>query len=216
MPNPVDPNQGIPSIRPMFRTLGIAASGLSAQRLRMETIATNIANAETTHTAAGGPYRRRVVQMETATAESFKKSLDAAGDASAADRPAMAVRSGVGANAGADASDPMAAAEASFEKKMNEADKVTGAAADDADKKASSSEGEPWGVRVSAIVEDPAQGPLVYDPAHPDADANGFVRYPNVHLTDELVDMMDAKRMYEANVTVFQAAKQMLRRAIDI
>lgn len=208
MPNPVESSNGIPSIRPLFRTMGIAASGLTAQRLRMETIATNIANAETTHTAAGGPYRRRVVQMEAATADSFKKSLDAAGEA-AADRPLVSARPGV------DATDPMAAAEARFEKRMGEADKLSGASREEAEAGAEG-DGDPWGVRVSAIVEDQTEGPLVYDPAHPDADANGYVRYPNVRITDELVDMMDAKRMYEANVTVFQAAKQMLRRAIEI
>ncbi len=211
MPNPVDPNQGgIPLIRPMFRTMGIAASGLTAQRLRMETIATNIANAETTHTAAGGPYRRRVTQMDAATADSFKQSLESAASG-ASEKPLLSTRTG----ASADAADLMAAAEAKFDKSLSAADKLSGAAAEAADE-AGADKADGWGVRVSAITEDPSEGPLVYDPAHPDADANGFVRYPNVRITDELVDMMDAKRMYEANVSVFQAAKQMLRRAIEI
>lgn len=210
MPDPVDPTRGAASlVRPMFRTLGIAASGLSAQRLRMETIATNIANAETTRTSAGGPYRRRMVQMEAATADSFKKSLGAVAD------PAAAEKSPVTARTMSLDSDPMAAAEAAFDRKMSAADQLTGAATEDAENAASKSE-EPWGVRVSAIIEDQTDGPLVYDPAHPDADATGYVRYPNVRITDELMDLMDAKRMYEANVTVFQATKQMLRRAIDI
>lgn len=210
MPDPVTPPKGgLPLIRPLFRTLGIAASGLSAQRLRMETIATNIANAETTHTAAGGPYRRRMVQMEAATADDFKKSLDAAKE-QANDLPSITR----GANAAA-TDDPIAAAEAKFEQRLKEADKISGQAAADAEE-ADASKEEGWGVKVTAIVEDESQGPLVYDPAHPDADANGYVRYPNVRITDELMDMMDAKRMYEANVSVFQAAKQMLRQAIQI
>lgn len=209
MPDPFDPNKGIPSIRPMFRTLGIAASGLSAQRLRMETIATNIANAETTRTSAGGPYRRRMVQMEASTADSFRQSLDALGSSATTERPLVASRTATGTI------DPMAAAEADFQKKISAADKLSGAAAEDAEIAATNG-GDPWGVRASAIVEDQSEGPLVYDPAHPDADANGYVRYPNVRITDELMDLMDAKRMYEANVTVFQATKQMLRRAIDI
>lgn len=209
MPDPVESSKTQSLVRPLFRTMGIAASGLTAQRLRMETIATNIANAETTHTAGGGPYRRRVVQMEAATAESFAKSLDAAKDS--ADKPVGLVKK-AGASAEEDA---LAAAEAKFEKRLNEADKVTGQAAEDAERAAKDG-GEGWGVRVSAIVEDQSEGPLVYDPAHPDADTNGYVRYPNVRITDELVDLMDAKRMYEANVTVFQAAKQMLRGAINI
>jgi flagellar basal-body rod protein FlgC len=56
----------------------------------------------------------------------------------------------------------------------------------------------------------------VYDPGHPDANAQGYVRYPNVRITDEMVDLMEARRVYEANATVFQAAKQLLRRALDI
>jgi flagellar basal-body rod protein FlgC len=127
--------------RPMFGTLSISASGLSAQRFRMDTIATNIANAETTHTADGGPYRRRTVEMQ---------------------------------------------------------------AADGA------------GVQVTGVSEDATAGPLVYDPGHPDANADGYVRYPNVSVTDEMVGLMDARRMYEANATVFQATKSMLKAAIDI
>jgi flagellar basal-body rod protein FlgC len=72
------------------------------------------------------------------------------------------------------------------------------------------------GVQVSGIVEDASEGPLVYEPGHPDADASGYVRYPNVRITDEIVDLMDARRVFEANATVFQSAKQMLRRSIDI
>jgi flagellar basal-body rod protein FlgC len=72
------------------------------------------------------------------------------------------------------------------------------------------------GVRVAAIAEDNSEGALIYDPSHPDADDKGYVRMPNVNITDELVDMMDARRMYEANATVFQAMKNMLQRAIQI
>jgi flagellar basal-body rod protein FlgC len=151
----------------MFRTLRIAASGLSAQRQRLETIATNIANAETTRTADGTPYRRRMVELGTQTTA-------------------------------AALTDPLFTAQA-----VNAA--VAG-------------EGlEPTtGVSVSGIVEDMTEGPLVYDPGHPDADQNGYVRMPNVRVTDEMVDLMDARRVYEANATVFQSAKAMLRRSIDI
>lgn len=230
MPNPVDPTKGntIPGIRPMFRTMGIAASGLSAQRLRMETIAMNIANAETTHTAAGGPYKRRVVQMEAATAEDFQKSLNAARESVTPDALGRSGATGVAAaaarnrNAAAGLSaaigsdDPIAAAQAAFDKKIAEADKAAGTTQAEAEEGQGAGTGDPWGVKVIAINEDPSEGPLVYDPAHPDADPNGYVRMPNVRITDELIDMMDAKRMYEANVTVFQAAKQMLRRSIEI
>jgi flagellar basal-body rod protein FlgC len=66
------------------------------------------------------------------------------------------------------------------------------------------------------VMEDGSAGRMVYDPGHPDADANGYVKMPNVDLSTEMVDLMLARRMHEANVTVFQAAKAMLRRAIDI
>ena len=72
------------------------------------------------------------------------------------------------------------------------------------------------GGQVVAVGEDQSEGPLVYDPGHPDANAQGYVRYPNVRITDEMVDLMEARRVYEANATVFQAAKQLLRRALDI
>lgn len=65
-------------------------------------------------------------------------------------------------------------------------------------------------------VEDARPGRQVYDPGHPDADADGFVSYPNVDLNTELVDMMIARRVHEANATVFQSAKAMLRKALDI
>ena len=69
--------------------------------------------------------------------------------------------------------------------------------------------------QVDAVV-DPRPGRQVYDPGHPDADKDGFVTYPNVDVNNELVDMMVARRVFEANASVFQAAKAMLRRALDI
>ncbi len=72
------------------------------------------------------------------------------------------------------------------------------------------------GVQVTGVAEDATPGPLVYDPSHPDANADGYVRYPNVSVTDEMVGLMDSRRMYEANATVFQATKSMLKAAIDI
>jgi len=65
-------------------------------------------------------------------------------------------------------------------------------------------------------VSDPRPGRTLYDPGHPDADADGFVAFPNVDVNTELVDMMVARRVFEANATVFQAAKAMLRRSLDI
>jgi flagellar basal-body rod protein FlgC len=75
---------------------------------------------------------------------------------------------------------------------------------------------DPPGVVVTGVEADGTEGPLVYDPGHPDANEDGYVRYPNVRVTDELVSMMEARRLYEANATVFDAVKSMLRRATEI
>jgi flagellar basal-body rod protein FlgC len=163
---PPDPYRAL--VRPMFRTLAISASGLSSQRQRLDVIANNIANAETTRTEDGTPYRRRMVVLEANTPAGQPFELSAAGVPSEFRLPTGSPLEAVG------------------------------------------------GVRVAGIEEDVTEGPLVYDPGHPDADAQGYVRYPNVRLTDEMVHLMDARRLYEANATVFQAAKAMLRSAINI
>jgi flagellar basal-body rod protein FlgC len=153
----------------MFRTLGIAASGLTAQRMRLDVIASNIANAETTRVADGGTaYQRQVVRMA------------ARGNAW---QPYETTANGDPSNFRLDSGNPLDAMH---------------------------------GVSVDAVEADASEGPLVYDPGHPDADGSGYVRMPNVRITDELVDMMDARRVYEANATVFQSAKSMLRRALEI
>lgn len=121
--------------------LGIAASGMARQQQFLDVISNNIANAETTRTADGGPYQRQVAIAGT--------------------------------------------------------DPVTGAP-------------------TTTVVSDTRPGRLVYDPGHPDADATGYVHYPNVDVANETVDLMIARRMHEANATVFQSAKAMLRRALDI
>ncbi|HYV99736.1 MAG TPA: flagellar basal body rod protein FlgC [Gemmatimonadaceae bacterium] len=142
MANPINP-----AAPPMFSTLRIASSGLSGERLRMDVIATNIANADTTRTPDGGPYRRRVVQMESADSSQFASQLES---------------------------------------------------------------------RVRTVVEDPTPGNRVYEPGHPDADADGYVTYPNVNVTQEIVDLMDARRLFEANATVFQVTKALLNKSLEI
>jgi flagellar basal-body rod protein FlgC len=150
-----------------FRPLDLASSGMTVQRIRLETAIHNIANAETTRTDAGGPYRRRVVRLEEVTREGSPPPFPPLPlDAAARTAP-----------------DPTAAF---------------------------------GGARVVAIEEDPTEGPILYDPGHPDADAAGYVRMPNVSITEEIIEIQEARRLYEANATVFQAARQLLRRALDI
>jgi flagellar basal-body rod protein FlgC len=182
----------------MFRSLAIASSGLSAQRQRMETIASNIANAETTNAANGQPYKRRVTLLAPGTGPTGVAGV-AAPSAGSQDpfngvRP-FEVPSGT-TSAVAPGDDVQHYEVPVLETNTPE----TGTA----------------GVHVAGIAEDTSEGPLVYDPGHPDADKNGYVRYPNVRVTDEMVDMMDARRVYEANASVFQSAKAMLRQALDI
>lgn len=72
------------------------------------------------------------------------------------------------------------------------------------------------GVRVSRIVEDDDPPRLEYNPSHPDADEQGYVRLPNVNVVTEMVDMISASRAYEANVTALNAAKSMALKALEI
>ena len=73
------------------------------------------------------------------------------------------------------------------------------------------------GVKVAMIAEDTTTDmKMVYDPSHPDADANGYVTYPNVDTVTEMTNMIDATRSYEANVTAFNASKQMLLKTLEI
>jgi flagellar basal-body rod protein FlgC len=72
------------------------------------------------------------------------------------------------------------------------------------------------GVRVAGIVEDSTPPRRVYDPGHPDADAQGYVTMPNVNTVTEMTDLIGASRAYEANVTAMQTAKSMFARTLDI
>jgi len=132
----------------LFGGLAISGSGMTAERLRMDVIAENLANAQSTRGADGQPYRRKEVVLGEAGGQSFQDVLD--------------------------------------------------------------------GVRVKAVVEDQSPGKKVYDPAHPDADKQGFVTMPNVDTVTEMVDLITASRGYEANVQAMNAAKQMFQRTLDL
>lgn len=164
------PGPGVPGdgYRPFFRSMAIVASGLSAQRTRIEIIADNIANAETTQTGDGTPYRRKVAQLQEVPFHELMAQRE--------------VRAGV----------------------PNPWVRVPEVG------------GEPGGVKVVGVVEDATEGPIVYDPGHPDADDDGYVQMSNVRITDEMVNLMEARRMYEANASVFDAVKSMLRRAAQL
>jgi flagellar basal-body rod protein FlgC len=72
------------------------------------------------------------------------------------------------------------------------------------------------GVKVAGIVEDQTPLKRIYDPGHPDADANGYVTMPNVNTVTEMTDLISASRSYEANVTAMQTAKTMFSKTLDL
>lgn len=199
LPIPTGSTQG----RPMFRSLGIAGSGMSAQRQRMEAIAQNIANADVTRGANGAPYKRRDVVVESANGQTatFAPGVMGAGAPGGTGLGTMGVASGSGAGAMSVSGDRQQTIEVPV---LNGTSSMVGP------------DSGQLGVRVTGIVEDSGEGRMVYEPGHPDADANGYVRYPDIDTTQELVKLMDAKRIYEANASVFQTAKSILRASLDI
>ena len=72
------------------------------------------------------------------------------------------------------------------------------------------------GVSIERIIEDSTPYRLKYEPGHPDADENGYVMMPNVDMVTEMVDMIDAHRAYEANITALNGTKSMLMKALEI
>jgi flagellar basal-body rod protein FlgC len=130
-----------------FSAMETSASGLTAQRTRMNVASSNLANVSTTRTASGGPYQRKDVILAATPGE-----------------PGTATA----------------------------------------------------GVEVQAIQQDTAPPRMEYDPGHPDANAQGYVAYPNVNMVEEMVDMITASRAYEAGVTALDTAVSLAERAISI
>ena len=137
----------------VFSAMEVAASGLTAERGRMNVVAGNLANARTTRTAEGGPYKRL---------------------------------------------DPVFSAKAlhpgSFDPILRKVETV----------------------QLSEVRPDQTPGMKVYEPGHPDANADGYVEYPNVNVVTEMVNMMTATRAYEAGVTSIDSLKSMARAALRI
>ena len=130
-----------------FNSMEVSASGLTAQRTRMNVASSNLANVSTTRTADGGPYKRKDVVLAAQSGE-----------------PGTGVH----------------------------------------------------GVEVANIQDDQAPPRMEYDPGHPDADAKGYVAYPNVNMVEEMVDMITASRAYEAGITALDTAVSLAERAISI
>jgi flagellar basal-body rod protein FlgC len=181
----------------VFNSIEISASGLSAERLRMDVTANNIANVETTRTPDGGPYRRQMVVFEPRGGEETPFQLPTALQGFLAD-----ASDGPGA--------PDSGADSGFGP-----DALSGfGSGPSLDLGGNFSQGQ--GVRVVGVVSDPSPPHMVYEPGHPDADANGYVAMPNISTVNEMVDMMSAQRAYEANIAAIDSAKSMFQQAISI
>jgi len=140
------------------RALEISISGIEAERITQELIASNLANINSTRTIYGGPYRRKFAVLE--------------------EKPLVF-------------SEFLAKASTKYE---------TGG-----------------GVKVVKIDEDNfTPFPKVYNPNHPDADKHGFVAMPNVNLANERLAMMDASKVYDANIAAFNATKKMMQDSLQI
>ncbi len=153
----------------------ISGYGLSAQRVRVNVISSNIANAQTTRTEEGGPYRRKEVVFKAIDFnQQFNKALD-------------------GMTNSAKYEDPLN--EGDFSKKVNPVI---------------------MSVIVDKISRDDSQPKMKFEPQHPDADANGYVAYPNINPVIEMADLVEATRAYQANVAAFQSSKEMANSAITL
>lgn len=141
----------------LFSSMNISASGMTAQRLRTDIIAQNLANVNTTRDQYGNAYKRKTVVMSEKDVTSFSNVL--------------MMTAGTTGN----------------------------------------------GVKVTKIVEDNDTAmKFVYDPSHPDANDEGYVTYPNVNTVTEMTNMIDASRSYEANVTAFNASKNMALKGLEV
>lgn len=140
----------------LLTAIKISSSGLTAQRVRLNVLSSNLANANSTRSADGtGPFKRKDPIFQEISAETFDRALDRAS------------------------------------KNLT-------------------------GVQVREIVEDQSPGERVYDPSHPDADAEGFVTMSNVNVVKELTDIMATSSSYEANISAIRSARDMINATLAI
>jgi len=144
-----------------FDGYNVATSGMSAQRTRINMVSSNIANAQTTHTTDGGPYKKQNVVFEEILLDAAKNK-----------------------------------------NKENSSDNIDPLAL--------------RGVGVREIIDSKDKPILKYEPEHPDANKDGYVAYPNINPVIEMVDLIEAMRSYEANVSAFKTQKDMDTKTLDI
>jgi flagellar basal-body rod protein FlgC len=132
-----------------------SASALHAERIRMEVISQNIANANTTKAENGEPYRRQLVHFDTILRNKMGRPNDVASN------------------------------------NLSQ-------------------------VEATKIIEDSRPFREVYQPGHPDASKDGMVQYPNVHIHEEMADMISASRAYEANMAVIRTSRTLATQTINM
>jgi flagellar basal-body rod protein FlgC len=132
-------------MKDIFLPLKVSATGLEAQKIRLNVIASNLANVNSTRTPEGGPYRRKDVLFMTYMYDQISQGVD-----------------------------------------------------------------------INKIVEDQRPFRVVYEPTHPDADKDGYVKYPNVNPMEEMINLISASRAYEANLTMINSFKDMFIRTLDL
>jgi flagellar basal-body rod protein FlgC len=173
----------------LFGVMDVSGSALQAERIRAEVVAANMANADTTRTAQGGPYRaQHVVFTSEAPVFGSEVATQMAG-------PMTGPMTGqvMGPMMG-----PMGAASFPGESRFEDTEPEIG------------------GVRVTAVVQDQNAPLKRYDPGSPDADQQGYVSYPDINPITEMVDLMGATRAYGLNSSAVQAEKGMISSALDI
>ncbi len=145
----------------LFDAIGIAGSGLTAERIRMDVTAENLANADTTKAANGQPYQRQEVVLDQAGSSGFDGALTSA-------------------------------------------IQQTGGA------------GGAGGVKVAGIVSDSTPDQQVYDPGNPEADAQGYVKLPNISTVTEMTDLISESQSYQSDVTAMQTSKSMFTATLGL
>ena len=179
----------------LFGMMDVSSSALAAERMRAEVVAANMANAETTRTADGTPYHRQHVVFS-------------ANSTQAGSNPAGSAQSFAGAfSTQLDPATQLAALQASA---------ASPSALIPLPGVAEAAAGVAPGVQVAGVVQDTAPPLRRYDPGHPDADAQGYVSYPDINPLTEMVDLMGATRSYGLNVSAVQAEKSMITSSLDI
>jgi flagellar basal-body rod protein FlgC len=175
----------------LFAMMETSGGAMQAERMRAEVVAANMANAETTRTASGGVYHRQHVVFAANSGDSgFADSMNAATETTAAG-------TGLTLGSGTSASETLATQTLS-PLTLNGSGTVAP------------------GVHIAAVVEDSSPPLKRYDPGHPDADANGYVSYPDINPLTEMVDLMGATRAYGLNSSAVQAEKGMISSALEI